>query len=94
MTTSVVLQNGGVTRHQARVLVRHVTTAAQDTANAAVIAVDELTTVTEVFGVAISNASNVRRAPAGAVTISGRNVSIVDAGLAANDVITFTAVGV
>jgi hypothetical protein len=94
MTTSVVMQNGATTRQQGRAYVRHVVTAAQDTANVAIIPVDELTTVTEVFGVQIATAAGVHRNPQGAVTISGRNVTVNDTGLAANEIIKFVAVGV
>jgi hypothetical protein len=93
MTTSVVMQNAQASRQEGRVYVRHLVTAAQDTANAAVIAVDELVTVTEVFGVQIATTAGVRRSPQGAVTISGRNITVNDTGLAVNEVITFAAVG-
>jgi hypothetical protein len=94
MTTSVVLQNGATTRQQGRVLVRHVVTAAQNTANVAIIPVDELTTITDVFGVQISTAAGVHRNPQGAVTVSGRSVTVNDTGLDVNEIIKFTAVGV
>lgn len=87
-------QNDTLSRPAASVMVRHVVSAGEDSANSAAVTVNELTTIAEVLAVQIANGSNVRRAPQGAVTIAGNVVTIVDSGLAANEVITFEAVAI
>jgi hypothetical protein len=93
MSSAATIQNGAITRQAVQLQVVHTVTADQDTANSAAITVVEMPKVNEVFGVQITNGSNVRRSPQGAVTKSGNVVTIADSGLAANEVITFTAVG-
>jgi hypothetical protein len=91
---SQAYQTDSLTRPAAVVMVRHVATSDENSANSADITVAELDSVTEVFGVQIANSSDVRRSPQGGVSISGNVVTVADSGLAADEVITFTAVAV
>lgn len=86
-------QNDTLTRNIDSIAVNHVVTAGEDTANIAVITVTDIIKITAVPVVQITSTGGVRRNPQGAVTFTGKVVTVNDTGLAVNEVITLIALG-
>lgn len=86
-------QNDSLTRNIDSIAVNHVVTTAEDTANVAAITVTDIIKITSVPTVQIASTAGVRRVPQGAVTFTGKVVTVNDTGLAVNEVITLIALG-
>ena len=91
--TAVMLQTDARNGDAELITVVHVTTSAENTANAASITIDGVASVDHVLSVSIENSSGVQRLPQAATAISGKVVTVTDSGLAADEIIRLICVG-
>jgi hypothetical protein len=94
MSSIVTFANGTLDRETALRAYKHTVTSGEGDANVAAINLGLGATATvAVLSVQITNSGNVRRAPQGAVTVSGSTVTVADSGLSTGEVIDIVAVG-
>lgn len=88
MTLGVFYQNGTVDQGVVAKAFSHTVTSGEDTANSAAITIDGIGNIDAVVVVQVKSTTNVVRVPQGAVTTSGKVLTVADSGLAAGEIIS------